>query len=195
MSLRPYIGGLLLLAAPVAFCQPKANKPAPRPSAPRAAARPAQPGGGNPKAPPLPRLFNPLGPVQRFLNMTPEEQERVMEKATPQQQRQLQTALDRFNRQPPAQRARVLRQYQSLARLSPRQQAIVARQIAAFNHLPEDRIKPVRQELLQLLRMSPGERAARFSSDDFAARYSPAEGQILKDLSTNIPPDYPIAGR
>ena len=142
-----------------------------------------------------PRLNNPVGPVQRFLSMTPEEQQRVMEKATPQVQRQLQQALDRFNSRPPAQRARLLQQYQALATLSPQQQVLVGRQIAAFNHLPEDRIKPVRQELLRLLRMPPDERSTRFVSEDFSSRYSPAEQQILKDLSGNLPFGYPLAGR
>ena len=193
MFLRPSIGGLLLLAAPFGFCQKATSPPASNPPSVAAKA-----GGtvGTAKAPaPAQRMANPLTPATRFLNMTPEEQERVMEKATPQQQVQLQTALDRFNRLPPAQRARVLRQYQSLARLSPQQQAVVARQIAAFNHLPEDRIKVVREELLQLLQMPPDQRSARLAGEEFSARYSPFEGQILKDLATNFPADYPITGR
>jgi hypothetical protein len=96
---------------------------------------------------------------------------------------------------PQAQRARVMRLYQSLARLSPLQQAVVAKQIAAFNHLPEDRIKPVRDELLLLLRMTPDQRSTRFASEDFSDGYSPEEGQILKDLSNNLPPDYPLGVR
>jgi len=195
MSLRLHVCGLLLLAAPAVVCQEKTPKP---PPAPRMAARPGgaarpQPGNGN-KAQ-APRMNNPVGPVQRFLSMTPEEQQRVMEKASPQMQRQLQQALDRFNSRPPAQRARLLQQYQALATLSPQQQVLVGRQIAAFNHLPEDRIKPVRQELLRLLRMSPDERSTRFVNEDFSSRYSPAEQQILKDLSGNLPPSYPLAGR
>lgn len=190
MFLRPSIGGLLLLAATAMSGQNAGSAPLPAPS--RMAARP----GGNPGAKAGPqRIANPLNPASRFLNMTPEEQERVMEKATPQQQRQLQAALDRFNRLAPAQRARVLRQYQSLSRLSPQQQAVVARQIAAFNHLPEDRIRVVRQELLQLLRMPPDQRSARLASEEFSARFPSSEGQILKDLATNFPADYPLALR
>jgi len=196
MSLRLHVCGLLLLAAPAGFCQAKPPK---APPAARSAARPGgaarpQPGNGNPKAQ-APRMNNPVGPVQRFLSMTPEEQQRVMEKASPQVQRHLQQALDRFNSRPPAQRARLLQQYQALATLSPQQQALVGRQIAAFNHLPEDRIKPVRQELLRLLRMSPDERSTRVVSEDFSSRYSPGEQQILKDLSGNLPFNYPLAGR
>jgi hypothetical protein len=196
------VGWLLLATAAPGFCQktPKAPKTPPSPTPPaRVAARPgatARAPGNNPNGKgAAPRLRNPLNPAQRFLNMTPEEQERVLEKATPQQRERLNQALENWKRLPQAQRDFAYRQYQSLAALPPAQQVLVSHQIAAFNQLPEDRIGPVRQELLQLLRMPAEERPSRFAAPDFASRYSPGEQQILKGLSTNLPPDYPLARR
>jgi hypothetical protein len=202
----PQLAGLLILAAAVGLSAQKnaAPKEPKTPPASRGAAanrtapggqpRPAGEGRGAGKAG-APRMYTPLNPVQRFLNMTPEEQQRVIEKAPPAQRARLQEALDRWNARPEAQKQTAYRMYQSLSKLPPEKQAIVQRQMNAFNKLPEERIKPVRQELIRLLRMPADERPARFASAEFAERYSPEEQQILKDLSTNLPDDYPLAGK
>jgi len=142
-----------------------------------------------------PHINNPLNPASRFLNMTPEEQERVMEKATPQQRERLMQARARWQSMPPAQREFVYRQYLSLSKLPPAEQALVTRQMNAFNKLPDERRKPVRGELIRLLRMPPDQRPTRLSSEEFTSKYSPGEQQILRDLSTTLPEDYPLAGK
>ncbi|MFZ0936897.1 MAG: DUF3106 domain-containing protein, partial [Bryobacteraceae bacterium] len=141
------------------------------------------------------RLNNPLNPGQRFLQMTPEEQERVMERASPQQQARMRAALERYNNLPPAARERLFRQYQVLKGLPVEQQALISRQFRAFNQLPADRRWPVGQELLRLHRMTPDERLSRLDSERFIERYSPAEQRILRDLSMNLPPEYPLGGK
>lgn len=206
MTRAPQVAGLALLAVSVAIAaqktaRPPKKEPAAHP-AEGAGNRPAGGGrgvegrgggarGGNPAG----RMAVPLNPLQRFLNMTPEEQGRVLEKAPPAQRARLQEALDRWNARPEAQKQFAYRQYQSLAKLPPEKQAVVHRQMVAFNHLPEDRIKPVRQELIRLLRLPPDERPAAFNSEEFTRKYSPEEQQILKDLATNLPEDYPLAGK
>jgi len=172
---------------------PKATPP-PRSHAPAPAA-PHPNGGPGPKAAAGHRLNNPLNPGQRFLQMTPEEQERLMERASPQQQERMRAALEHYNNLPPAARERLFHQYQVLTGLPVEQQALISRQFQGFNQLPEDRRWPVGQELVRLHRMPQEERATRLESEDFAARYSPAERQILKDLALNLPPEYPLAGR
>lgn len=197
MERVPQVAGLLVLAASIGFCAQKNPKPPKNPPPPRVEARPAtKNGGAGGRGGNVPgRVNNPLNPVQRFLNMTPEEQERVLEKAPPAQRVRLQEALEKWNARPAAQKEFAYRQYQSLAKLPPDQQALVQRQMNAFNKLPEDRIKPVRQELIRLLRMNPEERTARFAASQFTQNYSPEEQQILKDLSMNLPDDYPLAGK
>jgi Protein of unknown function (DUF3106) len=200
MTRVPPIAGLVFLAVSTGFSAQKNSKPPKNPPPPpaRPAAKNPNPAGvgrgGGAKANPG-RMYTPLNPVQRFLNMTPEEQQRVMEKAPPAQRARLQEALDRWNARPEAQKQLAYRMYQSLSKLPPDKQALVQRQMQAFNKLPDDRIKPVRQELIRLLRMTPDQRPARFSSPEFTEKYSPEEQQILKDLSTTLPDDYPLAGR
>ena len=204
MKRVPPLAGLLILAVSVGFSAQKNSKP-PKNPPPAPAARPAGGGArnlaqagegrGGARGANAPRINTPLNPVQRFLNMTPEEQQRVLEKAPPQQRVRLQEALDRWNARPEAEKQFAYRQYQSLAKLPPQTQALVQRQMNAFNRLPEDRRKPVRQGLIRLLRMPPDQRQTRLSSPEFSERYSPQEQQILKDLSTNLPDDYPLAGK
>jgi hypothetical protein len=192
------ICSVLLLGALSGFCDEKAKpKPAPPPRA--AQPRPGPQGQAIARGASknnAPRMANPgNNPALRFLRMTPEQQQRLLERATPQQQEQLRRSLENFQRLPPAERNRVLQMYQSFSTLPPETQRLVTRQIAAFNHLPEDRILPVRRELIRVLRMNPTERLARMNSDDFKTNYSPQEQQIVSDLSQNLPPDYPLAGR
>ena len=191
------IAGLACLMAAAGWADESAAKP-PKPApAPRAHAAPpaaAHPNGGRGTAAGH-RLNNPLNAGQRFLQMTPEEQERVMERANPQQQERMRAALERYNSLPPAARERLFRQYQLLNDLPVEQQALISRQFQAFNQLPDERRWPVGQELIRLHRISPEERAARLQSEDFTAQYSPAERQILRDLSLNLPPEYPLPGK
>jgi len=173
--------------------KPPKAAPAQRPHAAAPAAPRPNGGGGAPAA--GHRLNNPLNAGQRFLQMTPEEQERVMERANPQQQERMRAALERYNRLPPAARERLLRQYQVLKGLPVEQQALISHRFQEFNQLPEDRLWPVGQELIRLHRMPAEERSERLESQDFGGRYSPSERQILKDLALNLPPEYPLAGR
>ncbi|MGP8246510.1 MAG: DUF3106 domain-containing protein [Bryobacteraceae bacterium] len=190
------VGGLALICAVAGWCDQKTARPAPpaKPaSAKPAASSPKEPSGGNPKgASAQPRIYVPLNPLQRFLMMTPEEQERVLEKAPLAEQARLRQAIDRFNRLPPAQRARLFQVFQAMSALPPAQQALVTRQMNAFNKLPDDRMEPMRDELRLLLRMSPAARESRFASEDFKSKYSPDERQMLRDLAWNLPPDYPL---
>ena len=187
--------GLLTLAAIIGLCSQNNSRPKnpPAPARTPAARNPVRGGGTGGSA--APRINVPLNPGQRFLNMTPEEQERVLEKANPAQRQSMLQARARWQSLTPAQREFISRQYQSLSKLPPAQQALVTRQMNAFNKLPDERRRPVRAELMRLLRMPPEYRPARLSSEDFTGKYSPQEQQILRDLSTNLPVDYPMAGK
>jgi len=198
------ISALLVAVAWAALAaQKNAKAPSPKepPPPPRVAAE-ARPAGGGPKTPPpnIPRagvnvakINNPLNPVQRFLQMTPEEQERFMEKANPQQQERLRQAIERYKNLRPAQREWLFRQYQVLNALPPARQALISRQIGFFNNkLPDERRRVVGEELVKLHDLPAEERTARLASDEFKSKYSPEEQQLLKDLAENLPPDYPL---
>ena len=191
-----FIAGLAWLTAAGGWAGEDSTKPPKAPPAerPRAAAPGARANGAAGGAAGH-RLNNPLNPAQQFLQMTPEEQDLLMERANPQQQERMRQARERYNNLPPAARRRLLRQYQLLKGLPVSQQVQISRQFQAFNQLPEDRRWPVGQELIRLHRLPPDERDARLESDDFKTRYSPGEQQILRGLSENLPPEYPLAGR
>jgi hypothetical protein len=187
------LGGLALICAAPGWCDQKEGKTAAPPKS-----APAKPPADSPKAPSggtsngAPRIYVPLNPLQRFLRMTPEEQERVIEKAPAAEQARMREAIDRFNRMPPAARARIFRLSEELSSLPPAQQALVTRQMNAFNKLPDERRELAGGELRALLRMSPAARESRFASEEFKTRYSPEEQQMLRDLAWNLPPDYPL---
>jgi hypothetical protein len=81
----------------------------------------------------------------------------------------------------------VIQQYQEFQSLSPEKQNLVTRQIQAVNRLPEDRGPVVRAELQHLRRMSENDRQARMASEEFKNKFSPAEQQMLFDISTSLP--------
>ncbi|MGA2114884.1 MAG: DUF3106 domain-containing protein [Bryobacteraceae bacterium] len=190
------VASLAAICALAGWCAQKEKEteapPKPAPARP-AESNPKTPAGENPKQ--APRLYVPLNPVQRFLMMTPEEQERVIEKAPPAEQARLRQAIDRFNLMPPAARARILQVYREVSALPPAQQALVTRQMNAFNKLPDQRREAMRDELRLLLRMSAAARESRFDGEEFKSKYSPEEQQMLRDLAWNLPPDYPLPGR
>jgi len=178
MIRRFQIGGLLLLAAfPVLLpAQKGAAKAPPRPAAA------AKAGKGQ-----VPRFANPGNVVQQLIQMTPEERERALEKLPPQRQAQIRQRLQQFDSLPKQQQERRLAQLRQLASLSPETQALVRRQMQAFNQLPDDRKQVVGPEMQRLRRMSESERQARIASERFQNRFSPAEQQMMSDISGNMP--------
>jgi hypothetical protein len=180
MIRRLQIGGLLLLATfPVLPAAPKGAAKALPPPRPAVAAK-------VPKGP-APRFANPGNVVQQLMQMTPEQRERALEKLPPQRQAQIRERLQQFDSLPKQQQERRLAQLRELASLPPETQAVVRRQMQAFNQLPADRKQVVGPEMQRLRRMSEGERQARIASEGFQNRFSPAEQQILSDISGNMP--------
>src|SRR5579863_2086178 len=198
-----YAGAVLLVAASGVFAAQK-EKPAPPPKAakippaPRANAAKGNPGNANKGGTPKKGgavLYNPLNPVQRLSQMTPEQRERILEQLPPDRHAQMRKQLENFDRLPPAQKERLSRLAQPLVALPPEKQRVVNQGIFGINHLSDDRKPPVARELRSLLNMTPDDRTARLNSSEFKKAYSPEEQKILSDLSNNLPPDYPIAGR
>lgn len=197
---RPYnVVGVMLLAAAAGICAQSANtkpgKPPKAPPPPRNEARPA-PAAKAPavkNAPPsgAARLTPPGNPVERLMAMPPEKRERVLEKLSPQQQANLRKRLDNFDKLPAAERARLNQMWSTFNSLPPEKQAVVTRQVLAFNNLPEDRQKELKPVLQRLRLMPEDRRSVLLNSEDFKSRFSPAELQMLTDISQN----YPLPGR
>ncbi len=145
---------------------------------------------GTPKAG-GPRLGAPGNPVERLMAMPPEKREQVLEKLPPKQQANLRERLDRFDKLPAAERARLNQMWNTFNSLPPEKQAIVTREMQAFNAMPDARRQELRP-VLQRLRTMPEERRTRLlNSDAFKNRFSPAELEMLSEISQN----YPLPGR
>jgi hypothetical protein len=175
---------LLLAAAPVLSAQKNAAKISRPPAQVKAppAARAPKAGG---------KLLNPGNVADRLARMTPEERERALEKLPPERQAQIRQRLERFDNLPEQERVRRLQLYDRFAGLSPEKQDLVRRQIQAFNRLPDDRRPIVRAEIQRLSRMPESERQGRIASEEFKSKFSPAEQQMLSDISGNMPLGQP----
>jgi hypothetical protein len=196
MSGAPQFGAVLWLAMTAGLWGQKAPKSKPAPAAPPrggASARPNAPpksalkqGNGIPKAGGG-RILNPGNPVLRMMAMPPERREQLLERLPPQQQVRLRQALENFDRLPPAERSRQFGILNMYANLPPEKQATLTRQIQLFNNLPGDRIAVLRPELLKLHRMAESERSDRMASEEFKSRFTPAEQQMLGEISPYFP--------
>ncbi|MGA9625620.1 MAG: DUF3106 domain-containing protein [Bryobacteraceae bacterium] len=184
MSRTPKIGAVLWLAMASSLWGQKGPKSRPAPAPPpRAGSAIPKAGGG--------RILNPGNPVLRMMAMPPERREQLLERLPPQQQVRLRQALENFDKLPPAQRSRQLGILNMYANLPPEKQAALTKQIQLFNHLPDDRIAVVRPELVRLHRMPESERSDRMASEEFKSKFTPAEQQMLAEIS----PYFPFSGR
>jgi hypothetical protein len=195
MSRAPQVGAILWLAMASSLVGQKGpkSKPAATPPPRAASARPNAPpksalqqGNGIPKAGGG-RILNPGNPVLRMMAMPPERREQMLERLPPQQQVRLRQALDHFDKLPPAERSRQLGILNMYANLPPEKQAALTKQIQLFNHLPDDRIATLRPELVKLHRMSESERSDRIASEEFRSKFTPAEQQMLAEVSPYFP--------
>jgi len=108
----------------------------------------------------------PAPAVERFLQMSPEDRERELEKLTPERRQQVEERLNRLQQLPPEQAQRLQDVY------------------PAFMNLRPVRRQAVRQEIQELRQMKPVERKDRLSSD--TGNFSPEEMSILRQV-TGIP--------
>jgi hypothetical protein len=193
MSRAPQFGAVLWLAMASSLWAQKGPKPKPAPPPRAESVRPNAPpksalkqGNGLPKAGGG-RILNPGNPVLRMMAMPPERREQMLERLPPQQQARLRQALENFDRLPPAERSRQFGILNMYANLPPEKQATLTRQIQLFNQLPDDRIAVVRPELLRLHRMPESERSERIASEEFKSKFTPAEQQMLAEISPYFP--------
>jgi hypothetical protein len=108
----------------------------------------------------------PAPAVERFLHMSPEEQERALSQLPPERRQQVEQQLNRLQQLPADQRQRLQDLY------------------PAFENLRPARRQAVREELQQLRQMKPAERKDRLNSD--ARDFSPDEMGILRQV-TGVP--------
>jgi hypothetical protein len=196
------VGCILLCVAGSAFAQknpkppktppppPAAHAPAPQPHPAAANQAAANQGNKNPQAPKTgPRLAppNPNNPVELLMAMPPEKRERFLEKLPAKQQANLRERLDNFAKLPAAERERRNQLLSTFTSLPPEKQALVSHQMQAFNELPEDRRQVIIPALQRLRSLPEDQREALLNREQFRARFSPTELQMMTDISQNYP--------
>ncbi|MBI4906717.1 MAG: DUF3106 domain-containing protein [Acidobacteria bacterium] len=161
--------GILLAAAPLATAQQRKNAPSAKMPIVK-----STPNKGLTKAEKQQRL------VERFNNMNPEQQQRVLANMPPERRRQVQQNLEQYRRLSKEQKKQIANQLDQLP-VEKRQAALgVYRRI---NQLPDERKVPVRNEIRRLNGMPEDKRAARLESKDFKKLYSPEEQQMISEVS------------
>ena len=126
-------------------------------------------------------------------NLSPEEQEKLLEKdpnfknQTPQHQAELRERLRKFNSLTPEQRERALNRMQFMANLSKDQRQQIRDANQVLQGLPQDRQLMVHKALRHLRQMTPAERIQAMNEDRFKNMFSEQERGILTKLSAINP--------
>ena len=119
--------------------------------------------------------------------MTPEQRQKALANLPPAQRENILRRLQNFQTIPPATRERLLTRAERLNSLPPQRQNQVRRSMRQFETLPDDRKTLVGQEMDRLSAMPEEERRARMNSEEFRNRYSPAEQQMMGNISKSFP--------
>jgi hypothetical protein len=126
--------------------------------------------------------------LQRFSRMTPEERKRWLATLPPKRRQQILQKFQRFQTLPPGDRDRIATRLERLHSLPPQKQIEVRRSLRQLQTLPDDRKIAIRRELRRMGAMPDEARLARMDSAEFRHLYSPAEQQMMKNLSEMLPP-------
>lgn len=127
-------------------------------------------------------------PIQEFERLSPEQQQKALNRLPPEQRQRLQERLQRFNQLPPERQRALTNLYNRLHQLPPERQDAVRNSINNFSKQTPERQQAIREELRSEAGMSPEQRQAQFSSPEFRKRFSRKEQEIVRDMSEVLPP-------
>ena len=128
-------------------------------------------------------------PIDEFERMSPEQQQRALDRLPPGQRRKVQERIARFNRLPPPQQRTLRNLYNRLHQLPPERQDAVRKAINRFSRQPPERQDALREELRGMGALSEQGREARMASRDFKNRFSGKEQGIVRDMAPLLPPN------
>ncbi|MGC1414205.1 MAG: DUF3106 domain-containing protein [Candidatus Acidiferrum sp.] len=144
---------------------------------PNSAARP----NGNPNRPPS--AYVPPAPQKRFSDLTPQQQQRVLEN------------YNRLNKMAPAQRQELRERIATWNRLTPAQKNHIRNDVLPkWRQMPLERRQAIRQRLRVLQNMPEFARNERLNDPKFTEGMSEEDKATLRDLShlhVGGPPDAP----
>jgi hypothetical protein len=126
-------------------------------------------------------------PIDEFERMSPEQQQRALERLPPAQRQKLQERLQRFNQLPREQQQTLRNLYNRLHELPANQQESVRKAINRFSEQAPDRQRAMRDELRSMAVLSRQDRDARTESREFRNSFSRREQGIVRDMLPVLP--------
>lgn len=132
----------------------------------------------------------PQQQVEKLATMTPEQRQKALSGLPPAKQRQIEQALENYNKLTPQQRLNAAARAEKLQSLPPAEKQEVRKSLQAFRELPDDRKRAVRQEVNKLSKLPPTERDNRLASGEFKSNFTPAEQQMVKHMQLVTPDQF-----
>jgi Protein of unknown function (DUF3106) len=126
-------------------------------------------------------------PIDEFERMTPEQQQKALDKLPPERRKKVEAQLAHLRSLPPEQRAMLRQTYNRLNELPPDRQQALRKAFQKFSNQPPGRQQAIREELRLLGDLSSEERLTRFKSPEFRAGFSRGEQQIVRDMADLLP--------
>jgi hypothetical protein len=126
-------------------------------------------------------------PIDDFERMSPQQQQRALQRLPPKQRQKLQERLQRFNQLPPEQQQTLRNLYNRLHQLPESRQESVRRAINRFSGQAPDRQRAMRDELRSMLALPAPDRDARIASQEFRARFNRREQGIVREMLPLLP--------
>jgi hypothetical protein len=126
-------------------------------------------------------------PVDEFERMSPEQQQRALNRLPPGQRQKLQDRLQRFNRLPAEQQRTLRNLYNRLHQLPPNQQEAVRKAINRFSGQAPNRQQAMRDELRSMAASPEPDRERRMASPEFRGRFDRREQTIIREMTPLLP--------
>jgi phage-related protein len=121
--------------------------------------------------------------LDKLLKLSPEQRNKALSSLPPQRRAQILAKLDNYQKVPPQQRARELDLLQRLQMLPPPKRAQVRNALRQFQAVPQPRRQQIQKQAKQLAGLPDGDRRSLMNSEEFRSKYTPAEQQMIEDLS------------
>jgi hypothetical protein len=125
--------------------------------------------------------------LDKMSRMTPEEREAALSHFTPARRAQIEEKIRSFQKLPHAAQTRTLNSLERLNSLPPQKQNQVRRSMKDYDQMPEERKAVITQEMQHMARMPADERRSHMNTAEFRNRYSPAEQQMMANMSEVLP--------
>lgn len=126
-------------------------------------------------------------PLNRFIQMTPEERAAALAKLPPARRQQLEQRLANFSKLPPEEQTRRQNQLKKIESLPPEKQDQVRQSLGEYLNIPGPRRMVIINQMNRLNDMTDEQRNTVMAKPQFRARFSEAEIVMMNNLRGIVP--------